>query len=353
MAEKAGLAVALCFAATLAAADGLSASQFMKDFTETNPAHGVEMWAVRDRETGGEGADDKRIEEGLILLMNGGSANTLRAVAKYPIVHLEITGGTLDLNNLKGMDVHSIKLFMVEISGPEEIIGTLPLRSFDVELEKPWRDVAALARIETLESLRFSVSKGTSHTEIAKLAELQNLRKLSITGSWGPDASWLSGMKLTQLELIGNSAIANWSVLKGLPLTHLDLRDSSVADISFVAGMPLTYLDLTDTPVSDISALQGLSLKQLRLTRSHVTDISPLRGSPLEILLMEKCKVRDVSPLAGMKLGTLIFDISRVEKGLGVIRQMTSLTSIGTIGDYRSYSTDVATPAEFWQRHNR
>jgi Leucine-rich repeat (LRR) protein len=91
--------------------------------------------------------------------------------------------------------------------------------------------------------------------------------------------------------------------------------------------MPLTVLDCQLTNVTDLSALKGMPLAHLECDHTNVSDLSPLQG---------------------MNLTTAIFSPGRITTGIDSIRQMKSLTSIGTSGR----NEDKFPPEEFWKKYD-
>jgi len=80
-----------------------------------------------------------------------------------------------------------------------------------------------------------------------------------------------------------------------------------------------------------------MPLKKLRLCITPVKDISVLKGMPLTSLAINATRVTDVSALAGMELETLAIDPKNITKGIDVIRNMKTLTTI--LDDYDRHRT--------------
>ena len=143
---------------------------------------------------------------------------------------------------------------------------------------------------------------------------------------------------LTKLECPATAPnenqLVDLSPLKGLPLTHLSIKNTHVRDLSPLVGMKLTLIDLSFTPVSDLSPLKGMPLVLIDCNQTLVEDLTPLKGIKLVTLSCSGTKVVDLSPLAGMPLGTLncidtkVADLSPLTgMSLGVLSAMNTQIS--------------------------
>lgn len=210
-----------------------------------------------------------------------------------------------------------------------------------------------------------------------------------LSGSGVTDLSPLAGLPIEVLDLRG-LAISDLAPLKDLPLRELYAEETQVRDLSPLAGLPLAKLYLSHAPVSDVSPLAGMELEELNLVGTRVRDLEPLanarlgtlwlrntsvhdltplaatglvsldiEGTPvtdlrplaemtsLRRLNIARSAVQDLSPLAGLELQRLIFTPSQIKSGLDVVREMPSLTALGTQFEEDS---DAIPPAEFWRK---
>ena len=166
-----------------------------------------------------------------------------------------------------------------------------------------WNDGRVLAlpdstfkiNMYTLAPVDFSVLKG------------QPVSMLDLNATGIADLSSLAGLPLKELILVGAKA-TDLSPLRGMPLEKLDLGSVPVSDLSPLRGMPLTNLILPSTQVSDLSPLRGMKLQRLNLNAAYaVSDLSPLVGMPITFLDCYGCsKVSDLSSLHGTPLVELI-----------------------------------------------
>jgi serine/threonine protein kinase len=257
--------------------------------------------------------------------------------------------------------------------------GWLPLRHI-----QPLRGLS-------LRTLHFGALQGPGVTDLRPLRGMP-LKELDLGCPKVADLSPLRGMALEKLGL-GYTAVRDLGPLQGLPLTRLDCGHTAVCDLGPLQGMPLVSLSLSYAgSVSDLSPLRGMPLRELIINETRVSDLSPLQGMPLEFLNASYCgglrnilplkgmplkklwipgtPVSDLSPLAGMSILELSIpdsvtdltplqgmSIQRIEftpksivKGMGVLRSMRSLTSLGEI---RAASIGFqGSPADFWKKYD-
>ena len=203
------------------------------------------------------------------------------------------------------------------------------------------------------------------------------------------DLSPLQGIPFGALDLKG-LPIGDLVPLRGMPLTLLGLEDTRVCDLSPLAGMKIEKLYLNNTAVSDLKPLAGMPLKEVMLVGTQVKDLRPLRRTPIQQLWLNATAVADISPLAdcplvsltldgtsvsdlrplskmvslqrlhiggtkvtdltplkGLKLTRLIFTPKNITAGLETIRNMKTVTELGTSLESRM------PPKQFWQLYDQ
>ncbi|MGD0040204.1 MAG: hypothetical protein ABSE84_07300 [Isosphaeraceae bacterium] len=188
--------------------------------------------------------------------------------------------------------------------------------------------------------------------DISPVRALQRLKSLECDGSsYGKsrvsDLSPLAGMPLTALGC-GWTRVSDLSPLKGMPLVRLTCYCTRASDLSPLKGMPLRELHCGGTRISDLSPLRGMPLAELRCDYTQVSDLSPLRGMALAELHCDNAPVADLSPAEGMNLALITFTPKNITKGLGVIRRMKSLKTIGVGYEGK----DQFPPPEFWKKYD-
>ncbi|MBN4074108.1 protein kinase, partial [bacterium AH-315-E10] len=210
---------------------------------------------------------------------------------------------------------------------------------------------STIQNIDSLKGMPLT-SLNLQQTRVSDLSPLKDmpLTSLDLYQTRVSDLTPLIGMLLTVLNA-GKTTVTDLSPLKGMPLSHLSLERTSVSDLSPLKGMPLTSLNLQVTDVSDLTPLEGMTLTYLILDNTKVTDLTPLKGMPLTSLNIGGVKVTDLTPLEGMPLTylylvrspasdlsslkdlpleSLVFTPERITKGLKEVRNIKTLTRIGT-----------------------
>ena len=207
----------------------------------------------------------------------------------------------------------------------------------------------------------------TDATSLAPLAD-QQLRLLDIKDTSIADLSPLAGQPIEELYA-ENSKVESIEPLRGMPLSKLYLSQTAVSDLTALENVRLVELNLVDSKVADLTPLAGASIGTLWLRRCPVEDLSPLSAVRLVSLDVGETKVADLSPLSGMlslkrlqiaetdvtdltpladiQLDRLVFSPWKIEKGLEVIREMSSLQQLDVAFDD---SGNALRPDEFWKR---
>lgn len=119
------------------------------------------------------------------------------------------------------------------------------------------------------------------------------------------DLSLLSGMPLARLN-VGHTAVTDLRPLRAMPLRWLNIEHTPVSDLAPVRGLPLEDLIISNTRVKDLRPLRGMRLLHLVAQRLEISDLTPLKGMPLRYLNFYDCRnISTLQPLAGMPLGIL------------------------------------------------
>lgn len=172
------------------------------------------------------------------------------------------------------------------------------------------------------------------------------LKLLGIEDSLVADLTPLKGMRLEKLY-VNNTPVSDLGPLRGMPLNELMLVGTKVKDLKPLHGSPLQMLWLNNTQVFDISPLAGCPIRSLTLERTKVVDLKPLsKMTSLKRLHIGETPVSDISPLKTLQLERLIFTPKNIRKGLDVVRDMKTLTEIGTTLEKRM------PPEQFWLHYN-
>ncbi len=186
-----------------------------------------------------------------------------------------------------------------------------------------------------------------------KLMELNPGFDGKVTGAEGRNTPKIVIGVVKDLQFVGDNVadISPLRALVGLSVlscsgTHP--HNGKLSDLSPLQGMPLMQLTCEETQVFDLSPLAGMPLNRLYCVSTEVSDLSPLRGLPLTQLACNNTKVSDLTPLQGMKLTQVFFTPKNISRGIDIIRQMTSIKTIGTTGEVKKKFP----PEEFWKKYD-
>ncbi|WP_417388743.1 protein kinase domain-containing protein [Gimesia sp.] len=149
-----------------------------------------------------------------------------------------------------------------------------------------------------------------SNSSVSDLTPLKGMKLDHLYGAHTriKDLSPLADMPLKVLFLWSSPHVSDLSPLKGMRLTNLNLDFTQVADLSPLRGMDLTHLAVHQTHVSSLLPLSGMPLQALYCSNTGISDLSPLKEAALTTLHIENTQVSDLSPLAGMPLKELSFE---------------------------------------------
>jgi hypothetical protein len=124
-----------------------------------------------------------------------------------------------------------------------------------------------------------------------------------------------------------------------------------INDLKPLEGMPLKYLELGGCGgVNNLTPLKDLPLTHLTIANcGQVRDLTPLTGLQLIRLRMDNSGVKDLTPLQGMNLTEVYLTPKNITKGMDVLRQMSTLRTIGTSPDQ---AKNKFKPQEFWRKYD-
>jgi hypothetical protein len=352
-----------------------------RDVTDISPIAGMRLEDVRLWKTGVQDISPLAGMPIRKLVIFGGSVKDLSPLAGMPLEDLWIGATkTTDFSPLKGLPLRHLSLFAAAATDLSPLEG-MPLETLNLRVTVSGKitDLSPLKGMK-LKRLEFHANTVTKGMDI-----IRNMESLERINRQTPDEFWQeyesdaparrrlrkAGIDYRELHVTDDG---NWilrfhgddvrdlSVLKGLPVGSLTLRNGAIRDLSPLRDTEITSLLLENSAVKDLSPLKGASLRTLYLLCPNVDDISPLHGMPLEMLCLDCPKVtdisalhgmplktlwisgtdvRDVSPLEGVPLESLKVRIECVSKGIEVLKRMKSLERI-------NYD-DVE---RFWERYD-
>lgn len=158
--------------------------------------------------------------------------------------------------------------------------------------------------------------------EIRDLSALkgQPIEHLRLDDTSVEDIAPLKGIALRNLFLDCRKPM-DLSPLESMPLQELVLSGSGLTSLQNLARPTLTHLHLTATGVTDLTPLKLCpKLVHLRISNTPVSDLSPLADLPIEHLTINDTKVTAVDPIIGLPLreiqlkGTPVADLSHLLK---------------------------------------
>ena len=257
------------------------------------------------------------------LILHHTDVSDLSPLAGMPLKWLDIYMTKVgDLTPLKGMPLETLYAFDTKVSDVGPLRG-MPLKLLLLHKCPGITDVSPLRECTRLESL----SLPPNATKYEFLRDSPGLQRLSFASNGAKpiqtteefwegynSQAWIRTLRasgvpiksLLQLEdgtwemNLEFAENLDLSILRGAPISRLNLHHTPVADLSPLEGMPLKWLILYNTKVSDLGPLKGMPIEKLLLPNTPVTDLSPLRGLPLKHLLLHNCPgITDLSPLKG------------------------------------------------------
>jgi serine/threonine protein kinase/Leucine-rich repeat (LRR) protein len=154
----------------------------------------------------------------------------------------------------------------------------------------------------------------------------------------------------TYFLAIKNQPLSDLSILKGAPISQLELVECKITDLTALHDLPLDYLNLWGNPVQDLGPLRGTRLQCLNLVNTKVSDLSPLVGLPLRQLYLHECAgITDVSIL--LTIPTLEkVTVPTGARNIGMLRRLPNLQMLAyTIMLAAPYDPAI-TASEFWKQ---
>jgi serine/threonine protein kinase/Leucine-rich repeat (LRR) protein len=279
-----------------------------------------------------------------------------------------------DLSFLPGLPVSELSLSGCPVADLTPL-QTLPLQTLYLDGCPDVTDVALLAGIPTLQNLTVPVSAGN----IEALRPLANLRMLAFNRINGTPAStvaefwqdnsadgWISRLRASGVAArhlskladgtweinLGGSKLSDLALLRGVPISHLEINNTAITDLSPLRGIPLKTLYIDETSVTDLSPLQGMPLEDLSASGTPVTNLFALAGMPLISLRLHDCgALTDVSPLATCPE---LHNVTLPPKAtnLAPLRTLPKLERLSFKPDENNGYRPAQTAAEFWQAYD-
>jgi formylglycine-generating enzyme required for sulfatase activity len=157
----------------------------------------------------------------------------------------------------------------------------------------------------------------------------------------------LSGTNVTD---VGLAHFKDRKELEAIALAHTGVTDAGLAH--FQNCVNLKHLGLDSSQVGDAGLAhfkESRRLGSVQLGHTRVSDagLAHFKGVRLRKVWIEKTGITDLTPLQDMPLDEVRFTPKNIVKGLGILRDMKSLKTIGI-------EWNQAWPAaEFWERYDK
>jgi Leucine-rich repeat (LRR) protein len=279
----------------------------------------------------------------------------LRPLEGMPIRYLNMFGSKVkDLSPLRGMPLTDLKLH-----GCNDITDLSPLADCkelgSLTLPPNVKNIDLVRAFPKLLRLDFSDASGRPPRPAAEFWQAYDthdwLRALRESGFGPRDARQLpDGTWDVQLA---SSTISDLTILKGAPISILNLGQTSITDLAPLRGMAIKDLKIYKTKVTDLSPLQGMAIQQLNLGGMKVTDLSALRGMPLTLLKLHDCpSLTDLSPLADAK-ELIDLTLPPKPKDIEFLRAFPKLERLSfKEGPSANGYRPTQTAAEFWKEYD-
>ena len=193
------------------------------------------------------------------------------------------------------------------------------------ELDLSGTKIADLRPIQhlPLESL-FLNDMGIKDKDLC-LLKIPTLKRLSIRDGHISAMAPLQKLPLEFLDLSGNEAIKDFSVLAGMPLRGLSLGGTALQDLTPLAGLELTFLDISGTKVSNLTPLKGMALVDLRISNTRVSDLAPLSGMALNKFYCAGIQPGSWAPIITMPITDIVVTVSKGGEVPGFVKSLTKL----------------------------
>ena len=179
---------------------------------------------------------------------------------------------------------------------------------------KEIKDISPLAELEQLRSLSIS---STSVTDLSPVGSLKQLSSLYISDLGISDLEFLRSLEQLHLLNAENNQIEDLTPLEHSSPATLQLSNNRIRDISPLRNNEELYgFTASNNQISDISALADKKdLYVLDLSNNKISDVSPLRAdTDLTFLTLSGNEITDISSWQYLKkLKSLAINVNRIE----------------------------------------
>ncbi|MEI8382167.1 MAG: protein kinase [Planctomycetota bacterium] len=315
----------------------------------------------------------------------------LSVLKGMPLKYLELSHTPItDLDPLRDMPLKNLRLFRTQVSDLSPLQG-MSLERVDLSYTNV-TDISVLRGMPLIEAGFMSCPALTDVSPLADCKELQTvtlppnaknfeflraftkLRRLSFAEDKTPAEFWKeydtqtwlrtlreSGIVIKSIQRLpddtwqldlSNAAINDLMILKGAPISDLNIGATAVTDLTPLRGMALKKLSLANLKIADLSPLHGMQLESLQIIGTNVKDLTVLRGMPLTSVRLLKCyDLTDLTPLADCR------ELQNIQlppnaTNIEFLRPLPKLKRIGFGDDPKSTWLPDKTATEFWKEYD-
>lgn len=294
-----------------------------------------------DRAYGPKVTDLEIVEDGLGLDFNESEQiTTLTPISDLPIVQLRARWQR-QLTSLE--PISNLSLRSLDIFGCMSVSDLWPVAS--MPLERLHMSVTAINDLTPVTGLPLTIFLATNcgirsieplrgkkldfvvirSNEITDLSPLKGapLSRLRADANDIADIACLAGAPLKVLGLNHNRKLTDLSPLANAPLKDLRIRNTGVSDLGFLQGASLVNLLADGCPIEDVSVLSGIGLKYLSLKDTRAASIENIRVQSLERIFLDHTRVTSLAPLRGSPVSVLgAYGIPLTDENTEIIRSL-------------------------------
>jgi hypothetical protein len=267
------------------------------------------------------------------LALPWGKFTDLSPLQGLPLRVLSINGNAVtDLSPLRGMPLEDLNLYDTKVKDLSPLLG-MPLKRLYLERCRSITDLTVLKDLRELEHLTIP----SDVPDLTPLRGLPNLRRLAYNRLEAAPYDPITTTDQFWKEYDANPWLARLakSELKPLPLRRqedgtwvADLAKLPISDLEVLRGAPISSLNVGNTQVSSLEPLRGMPLKMLYIYNTRVTDLRSIAGQALETLHISGTKVADISVARGMPLTNVRLHGCTELTDLSPLREVKTLSTL-------------------------
>lgn len=218
---------------------------------------------------------------------------------------------TVDLHEIKGFFVVNKLPHLVEATDKkiDQLFTKYENIAYDIspEIELKHKDGGVLLSLEKIK-IRSKLSDlyavpiteiNLENSSVKDISFLNKifLKKISLNGCNLDNFQQLANFSSLEWVELADTDIKDVSFLKGFKLKGLILANSQVTDLLPVEDQPIVNLDITGLPIKDFSFLRKLPLSTLRMGNTKILNLEPLKDKKLEWLSIWQTNIKSLKEI--------------------------------------------------------